>query len=167
MRIAAITWPRSMISNPKKWIVAGVAALVLITCTVILYVRRGKTVVPVETVERRLVPIIADLPAQTEAAVTVEVRANVEGRLTEMSFQEGNLVKKGQVLFRIDPRRCAAALQLAQAAVEKAQGDLEMAKDQQHLVNAVEPGARLLVLAEDVRSGEFPRRRLLVHGGRP
>jgi RND family efflux transporter MFP subunit len=76
------------------------------------------------------------LPAQTEASATVKIRANVEGRLTEMSFHEGNLVKKGQVLFRIDPRRCAAALQLAKAAVEKAEGDLELAKEQQHLVNA-------------------------------
>src|ERR1017187_4573183 len=71
-----------------------------------------------------------------KAPATVEIRANVEGRLTEMSFHEGNMVKKGQVLFRIDPRRCAAALQLAKAAVEKAEGDLEMAKEQQHLVNA-------------------------------
>ncbi len=90
----------------------------------------------VETAERRDVPIVVELAAQTEAAATVEVRANVEGRLIEMSFHEGNLVKKGQVLFRIDPRRCAAALQLAKAAVEKAEGDLEMARDQQHLVNA-------------------------------
>lgn len=136
MRIATTMRPRAMFSNPKKWIVAGVAALVLIASIVFLYVRSGKTVVLVETAEFRKVPIIVDLPAQTEAAVTVEIRANVEGRLTEMSFHEGNLVKKGQVLFRIDPRRCAAALQLAKAAVEKAEGDLEMAKEQQHLVNA-------------------------------
>jgi len=74
--------------------------------------------------------------AQTEAAATIEVRAYVEGRLLEMSFREGNMVKKGQVLFRIDRRRPQAALELAGAAVEKAEADLEMAREQQHLANA-------------------------------
>ena len=92
--------------------------------------------VVVETAERRDVPIMAELVARTEAAATVEIRANVEGRLTEMSFQEGRMVQKGQVLFRIDPRRYEAAVQSAGAAVEKAQADLEMAREQQHLVNA-------------------------------
>jgi membrane fusion protein (multidrug efflux system) len=66
----------------------------------------------------------------------VEVRANVEGQLTGMSFQEGRMVQKGQPLFRIDPRRYEAAVQSAAAAVEKANADLEMAREQQHLVNA-------------------------------
>jgi membrane fusion protein (multidrug efflux system) len=41
--------------------------------------------VVVETAERRDVPIMVELVARTEAAATVEIRANVEGRLTEMS----------------------------------------------------------------------------------
>lgn len=93
-------------------------------------------VVVVETAERRDVPIVADLAARAEAIATVEVRANVEGRLTEMSFKEGNMVRKGQVLFRIDPRRYEAEVQSAEAAVEKAQADLEMAREQEHLVNS-------------------------------
>src|ERR1035437_1300915 len=93
-------------------------------------------VVVVETAERRDVPIMLELAARTEAAATVEVRANVEGRLIEMSFKEGNMVQKGQLLFRIDRRRYEAAVQAAGAAVEKAEADLEMAREQQHLVNA-------------------------------
>jgi membrane fusion protein (multidrug efflux system) len=124
------------ITKKRLWLTAGIAGLVLATFIVILFARYSGTVVSVETAERRDVPIVAELTAQTEAAATVDIRANVEGRLMEMSFHEGNLVKKGQVLFRIDPRRCEAALQLAGAAVEKAQGDLEMAREQQHLVNA-------------------------------
>src|ERR1019366_4222587 len=113
MRMATVVRSQAMIANPKTWLVAGVAALVLVACIVFFHAGSGKTVVFIETAERREVPIIVELPALTEAAATVEVRANVEGRLTEMSFHEGNMVKKGQVLFRIDPRRCAAALQLA------------------------------------------------------
>jgi membrane fusion protein (multidrug efflux system) len=70
------------------------------------------------------------------AVATVEIRANVEGRLIETSFKEGNTVKKGQVLFRIDPRQYEAVVQSAGAAVEKAEADLEMARDQEHLTNA-------------------------------
>src|ERR1039458_4165911 len=97
-------------------------------------------VVVVEPAERRDVPIMLELAARTEAAATVEVRANVEGRLIEMSFKEGNMVQKGQLLFRIDPRRYEAAVQAAGAAVEKAEGDLGMAREQQHLGNAVTHG---------------------------
>jgi membrane fusion protein (multidrug efflux system) len=92
--------------------------------------------VMVETAERRDVPVIAELPARAEAVATVEVRANVEGRLTGMSFKEGNMVRKGQMLFQIDPRRYEAEVQSAGASVEKAQADLEMAREQEHLVNA-------------------------------
>jgi membrane fusion protein (multidrug efflux system) len=127
---------RVIISNRKTQLATGVATLVLAASIVYFYARGGKAEVLVETAERRDVPVVVELPAQTEASATVEIRANVEGRLIEMSFHEGNMVKKGQVLFRIDPRRCAAALQLAKAALEKAKGDLEMAKEQQHLVNA-------------------------------
>ena len=94
------------------------------------------TDVVVEIAERRDVPIVAELAARMEAAATVEIRANVDGRLTGMSFSEGNMVRKGQLLFRIDPGRYEAALETAGAAVEKAEADLEMARDQQHLVNA-------------------------------
>jgi membrane fusion protein, multidrug efflux system len=92
--------------------------------------------VVVETAERADVPIIVELVAHTESIATVEIRANVEGRLTGMSFQEGRMVHAGQQLFRIDPRRYEAAEQSGAAAVEKAEADLEMAREQQHLTNA-------------------------------
>jgi membrane fusion protein (multidrug efflux system) len=136
MKIAKLVQSRFTVTKLKIWLIAGVAGLAVAACILVFYVERSRPVVLVETAERLDGPIVTELAAQTEAAATVEVRANVEGRLTEMSFHEGNMVKKGQVLFRIDPRRCAAALQLATGAVEKAQGDLEMAKEQQHLVNA-------------------------------
>ena len=133
-------WVRSWGDIPSArrriWVATGVAGLVLVACILFFHLERGRAVVFVETAERLKLPIVVELAAQTEAAATVEIRANVEGRLIEMSFHEGNMVKKGQILFRIDPRRCAAALQLAKAGVEKAEGDLEMAREQQHLVNA-------------------------------
>ena len=92
--------------------------------------------VTVETAERREVPILMDLAARVEAIATVDIFANVEGRLIETSFREGSVMKKGQMLFRIDPRRYQAAVQSAEAAVEKAEAELEMSREQQHLINA-------------------------------
>jgi len=94
------------------------------------------SVVVVETAERRTVPIVAEMVARTEAISTIEVRANVEGRLEEKFFEEGRMVRKGQKLFHIDARRYQAAVQSAQAAVEKAAADLELAREQQKLINA-------------------------------
>jgi membrane fusion protein (multidrug efflux system) len=92
--------------------------------------------VVVEKAERRDVPLITELVARTEAVSTVELRASVEGRLMEAPFREGRFVRKGQVLFRIDPRRYAATVQAAKASVEKAQADLEMAREQESLATA-------------------------------
>ena len=65
---------------------------------------------------------MVELTAGTEAAAVVEIGSNVEGRLTVMSFREGHLIEKGQMLFRIDPGRYVAAVQVAEAAVERAEG---------------------------------------------
>jgi len=136
------------VQTMKAMLVARAAGLSIITFLTFSNAGCGKpaaqggvpapspAVVTVETAERREVPAIAELAARIAAVATVEIRANVEGRLTEMSFKEGNTIQKGQVLFRIDPRQYEAAVQSAGAAVEKAEADLEMAREQQHLVNA-------------------------------
>ena len=110
--------------------------------------------VVVEKAERRDVPLITELVARTEAVSTVELRANVAGRLMEASFQEGRFVRRGQVLFRIDPRRYEAAVQAARAGVEKAEADLEMAREQENLASAesnlLQAEASLLKANQDV-----------------
>jgi RND family efflux transporter MFP subunit len=56
----------------------------------------------------------ADFTARTAAVDSVEVRARVWGYLDNVNFQEGALVKKGDVLFEIDPRTYQAALNQAE-----------------------------------------------------
>src|SRR6476469_2417925 len=51
----------------------------------------------------RTVTDYADFPARTAAVDSVEVRARVWGYLKKVNFKEGELVKKDQVLFEIDP----------------------------------------------------------------
>src|SRR6476659_3088894 len=56
----------------------------------------------------------ADFTARTAAVDSVEVRARVWGYLDKVNFKEGALVKKGNVLFEIDPRTYKAAVAQAE-----------------------------------------------------
>ena len=63
-----------------------------------------------------------------EAVETVEVRARVGGFIDSVSFTEGGTVKKGQLLFVIDPRPYQAELDRAQGEVARAQAQLALAE---------------------------------------
>jgi membrane fusion protein, multidrug efflux system len=68
------------------------------------------SVVGKETVAVRLAAI-----GNVEAYSTVALKARVDGQIVEVNFKEGAPVKKGEVLFRIDPRPYEAALRQAEA----------------------------------------------------
>jgi multidrug efflux pump subunit AcrA (membrane-fusion protein) len=61
-------------------------------------------------------------------SVTVTVRPQVSGVITQVLFTEGQLVKKGQVLATIDPRSYEIALQQAIGARMRDEAQLENAK---------------------------------------
>ncbi len=67
------------------------------------------------------VPVYLDGVGTVRALNTVTVRAQVEGKLLEVAFKEGQDVKRGQVLARIDPTTYQA--QLDQAIAKKAQDE--------------------------------------------
>jgi multidrug efflux system membrane fusion protein len=71
------------------------------------------------------VPVYLDGVGTVRALNTVTVRAQVEGRLVEVAFKEGEDVKRGQVLARIDPTTFQA--QLDQAIAKKAQDEATLA----------------------------------------
>lgn len=76
-------------------------------------------------VTREDVPVTADAVGTVQALNTVVVRAQVEGRLLEIAFREGQDVAQGDVLARIDPRAYQA--QLDQALARKAQDEAQLA----------------------------------------
>ena len=67
---------------------------------------------------------------QFSAVDRVEIRAQVSGYLTEIHFTDGQLVKKGDLLFVVDPRPYEIALANAKAQVETAQASLGLSKKQ-------------------------------------
>jgi membrane fusion protein (multidrug efflux system) len=82
---------------------------------------------PVNTlvVEVRPFPQTVELTAQVEGTREVEVRARVTGILLAQSYQEGALVKAGDLLFKIDPAPYEVALALAKAQQAQEQAKFE------------------------------------------
>src|SRR5690606_10976939 len=77
--------------------------------------------VVVEVARTESVPLELEYAARTAGYREVQVRAQVSGILQERTYQEGSQVKRGQVLFRIDPRRYQAALARAKGALAQEQ----------------------------------------------
>jgi RND family efflux transporter MFP subunit len=69
-----------------------------------------------------------DYEGRIDAVDTVDVRARVRGHLVKVNFQDGQLVKKGDLLFEIDPRPNQAALDAALAQQAVAEANMELAK---------------------------------------
>jgi membrane fusion protein, multidrug efflux system len=76
-----------------------------------------------------------ELTGRLEAVNTVEIRPRVSGFISEAGFQEGALVRRGQVLFQIDPRpfqtqvdRLSAELTRARATVRRTSSELTRAE---------------------------------------
>jgi membrane fusion protein, multidrug efflux system len=77
--------------------------------------------VVVEPVEVRDMPVQAEFTGQVRGGEDVEVRARVTGFLQSQHYREGSLVKKGELLFTIEPQQFEAAAARAQAEMAEAQ----------------------------------------------
>src|SRR5258708_23116706 len=80
--------------------------------------------VEVGTVEQRDVPVYSEWVATLDGYVNAEIRPQVSGSIINQNYTEGSLVRKGQVLFEIDPRPFAAALDRAKGDLAQAQAQL-------------------------------------------
>lgn len=87
--------------------------------------------VAVETVEARPLSISSELSGRIAAPRIAEVRARVPGVVLQRVYREGSDVKKGEVLFRIDPAPFKADLDSAEAALRKAEANAFQARLQE------------------------------------
>jgi len=81
--------------------------------------------VDVLAVEQRDVPIYSEWVGVLDGLVNATIRAQARGTLVKQNYREGDPVRKGQILFEIDPREYQAALEQAKAALEQAKGAAE------------------------------------------
>ena len=82
------------------------------------------TPVSVTTLNEQNVRLWSEFSGRMQAVDYAEIRPEVSGRITEVRFQDGQQVNAGDVLFVIDPRPYAAAVEHDQAALESAKSQL-------------------------------------------
>jgi multidrug efflux system membrane fusion protein len=86
--------------------------------------------VVVATVARRTLPVQISGFGNVEAYATVAVKSLVDGQIVRVGFQDGQDVKRGQLLFQIDPRPFQARLNEALANLARDRAQLENARAQ-------------------------------------
>src|SRR6266699_3798872 len=86
--------------------------------------------VEVARVEQRDVPVYHQWIGTLDGMVNAAIKAQVTGYLSTQNYTEGSFVKKGQLMFEIDPRPLQAAVDQAQGQLAQANGQLAQAKAQ-------------------------------------
>jgi multidrug efflux system membrane fusion protein len=86
--------------------------------------------VTVALVQQQTLPVRLHAIGNVEAFSTVAVKARVDGQIVEVNFREGQPVKTGETLFRIDPRPYQAALRQAEANALRDRAALMQARSQ-------------------------------------
>ncbi|MBB5705612.1 efflux RND transporter periplasmic adaptor subunit [Sphingopyxis panaciterrulae] len=124
--------------SPRRWrrtLQIGLPLAILVAAGYALTHREGPAnaapPMPVVTVAAPLVREITewdDYVGRFEASRSVDVRPRVSGELTGIHFTDGQVVRKGQLLFTIDPRPFNAALAEARADAASARSKLALAR---------------------------------------
>jgi membrane fusion protein (multidrug efflux system) len=111
--------------------------------------------VTVVAVQPRDIPYTANFVAQTESSRQVNIVARVSGFLDRIAYQEGELVKEGQLLFQLDPKPFQAQLEAARGELQAQQARFTTA---QATLGRVKPLAQQNALSQadlDKAQGEF------------
>src|SRR5919106_4092798 len=129
---------QSVLANHKALVSATGIGAILVVAGLFAFARSNKPAeaaprpleVEVVQVKQDNVPVYREWVATTDGMVNAEIKAQVTGYLLRQNFKEGSLVKKGQLLFEIDPRPFQAAVDQANGQVAQFQGQLEQATSQ-------------------------------------
>jgi RND family efflux transporter MFP subunit len=132
-----------------KLVVGGTVGLIVIAMVVVAAHSKVKAKakpprppeVEVVQVEAKDVPIYREWIGTLTGLVNADIKAQVTGYLLRQDYKEGSFVKKGQLLFEIDPRPFQAALdqakgQLAQAQAQLLQGEAQLANAEANQVKS-------------------------------
>ena len=92
--------------------------------------------VEVADVEQKDVPVYGEWIGTLAGQVNADVKAEVTGYLLKQKYKEGSYVRKGQLLFEIDPRPFQAALDQAKGQLDQAQAELIHAEAQLTIAEA-------------------------------
>src|SRR5512134_707818 len=119
--------------------------------------------VTVVTVAPKDIPYVQNFVAQTESSRQVNIVARVSGFLDRIAYQEGEVVKEGQLLFQLDPKPFQAQLEAARGELQSQQARFTTA---QANLGRVKPLAEQNALSQsdlDRAQGEFDSAKAAVY----
>ena len=143
--------------------ILGLVAALLVAAAVVVVSRAKGTAIPaaapalpeveVAAVEQRNLPIEREWVGTLDGMVNASIKAQVTGYLLSQKYAEGSFVRKGQLLFEIDPRPFQTVVeqatgQLAQAKAQGVQAQAGLAQAEAQLVTA-EANQRKAQMDED------------------
>ncbi len=125
-------------TKKRNWRIAVIIAALVLSAVSLLLVIRGRTTVgeaaasapdvEVVSVEQKDLPVYREWIGTLDGMVNAVIRSQVTGYLLTQNFSEGSFVKKGQLLFEIDPRPLQAAADQAKGQLAQANGQLAQAQ---------------------------------------
>ncbi len=117
--------------------------------------QRPSPEVSVLTVTPRDIAYTPSFVAQTESSRQVDIVARVSGFLDRIAYQEGDLVKEGQVLFQLDPKPFKAQLEAARGELQAQQARFQTARANLKRVKPLTAQNALSQADLDRAQGEF------------
>lgn len=111
--------------------------------------------VTIGPVEQRTVIDHQELLGRIDAIESVEVRPRVSGHIEEVRLKAGQVVAKGEVLFRIDPRWYKAQYDIAAAVVERGKVRVRIAENQARRTNELLASRAVSIEEADIRSSKL------------
>jgi HlyD family secretion protein len=112
----------------NKKILIGVGIVVILGALAFAnfrFRRQEGTTVNVESIQQRDLQAIVSASGKIQPQHLVNISADTMGRVTNLAIDEGDRVKKGQVLMQIDPRLLASAAEQAEASLAAAASQME------------------------------------------
>lgn len=106
-----------------------------------LFTAKEETIIRTALVERGTVTASVSANGVLRPLTTVEVKSNVGGQVVKLAVEEGDVVKPGQLIARIDPTDTLTAYEQSQADLASAQAKVSQAREQlamQHTQNAAQ-----------------------------
>ncbi|MBN8507078.1 MAG: efflux RND transporter periplasmic adaptor subunit [Burkholderiales bacterium] len=124
---------------------------------------RAAPQVKVLTLQPRDIPFTLSFTAQTESSRQVNIVARVSGFLDRIAYQEGELVKAGQLMFELDRKPFQAQLEAAQGALQSQQARLATAEANLARVKPLAEQNALSKADLDRAQGEFDASKAAVY----
>lgn len=112
----------------KKWLLL---CLILSACHNKKQIAQPKPSYPVKVTQaiEKEAPIFIEALGHVDSITTINLKSRIEGELTGVYFTQGQDVKKGDLLFTIDPRPYEAALKQAESTLEENLANLALAQE--------------------------------------